>query len=112
MINPQNLKQLLDLYLEFLEYLADKESISSSSTSLAKLRVAEHSFNFLLDSAVNVLLDNFNDGSLSSLGGSEGNKAIRVKRDKIAELISQKIKKLPNGQSDYNNYCDILKSKI
>lgn len=73
----------------------------SDGKFLSQLRTAERSFNFLLDQ--------FPQGQIEAMFGSERWDDIKQRRNRAAAKISQAIDSNPEVKSRYIAYCEFLK---
>lgn len=97
----------IEFYLNFLQDLLNIASTKKDPKYLAELRIAERSFNFLLDRA---MFDMVKENVSEVFGGSENLNSIKAKRDKIAREVSDLIENDPQAKERYVRYCEELKN--
>lgn len=99
--DPAKFKEFLDNYLSLLEELSGKKELLTEEKQIAQLRTAERSFNFLLD--------RFPTEKVKEAFGMEDWKALKKRRDKLADKIAKMIESNPKTKKRYEGYCEALK---
>lgn len=100
--NPIRFREFLENYLFLLEELLGDEGLLRDGKSVAQLRTAERSFNFLLD--------RFPVEQVKSTFGLENWERVKQRRDTIAAKVSEIIESDLKTKKRYESYCENLKN--
>ncbi|NMB91236.1 hypothetical protein GYA37_00100 [candidate division WWE3 bacterium] len=98
--------------IELLEELVAKEPLFESAryyTYISKLRLAEHSFNFLLDEFMFACMK---AGDITDIISSDDFHNIKHRRSKVAEKINAIISKDPNKIKVLKDLLDGYKERV